>query len=230
MLRAFAFLLLATLLLRPLAAPAQVPMAATPDKTPLQWFKIALVHTKAADVIDEMHWHNPTSYGYIYNMPWGVEHVSAEGSDNSLWLRATVDAFAETKSIVKVLDRAGYKFAPSLAFLRVPAGDMRLKWTNGPAQGLEVSNLNRKIAKAFQELTKTGTETKTIRSGEWSHYDPIDLVVDAPKLRPDGSLTLGFTYNCWNGPPVEVSGIRPSDVLAVRGAGSLQVTLIQVNY
>ena len=226
--RAFTFLLLAALLLRPFAASAQTP--APPDKMPLRWFRIALVHTKAADVIDEMHWHNPTSYSYIFNMPWGVEHVSAEGGDHSLWLRATVDAYAETERIVTVLDREGYKFAPSLTFLPVPAGDTRLKWMDGPTQGLEVSSPDERVAKAFGELTASGAKTETIRLDEWSHYKPIDLVVDVPRLRPDGSLTLDFTRSCWDGPPVEVSGVHPGDVLAVRGKLNAQVTLVQVNY
>ncbi len=230
MLRTSAFLLLAALLLRPLAAAAQTPPTAPPDKTTLRWFRIAVVHTKAADIIDEMHWHNPMSYGYIYNMPWGVEHVSAVGGENALWLRATVDAYAKTNSIVKVLDQAGYKFAPTLTFLRVPAGDTRLKWMDSPTQGLEVSRPDKRIAKAFGELTEAGTETKTIHLDEWSHYDPIDLVVNSPSLHGDGSLTLGFTHSCWNGPPVEVSGVHSGDVLAVRGKSNPQVALVQVSY
>ena len=230
MLRAPAFLLFASLAFLPAALPAQTPTPALPDKTTLHWFRITLVHAKAPDIIEEMHWHNPTSYGYIFNMPWGVEHVSAVGSDDALWLRATVDAYAETKGIVKVLDKGGYKFVPALTFLPVPAGDTRLKWMNSPTWGLEVSSTEERTANAFRELIKAGTETKTIRLGEWSLYDPIDLVVDTPKLRPDGLLTLDFTYGCWNGPPIEVSGIHSGDVLAVRSKQNSQITLVQVNY
>lgn len=230
MLRAPAFLLFASLAFLPAALPAQTPTPALPDKTTLHWFRIALVHARAPDIIEEMHWHSPASYGYIFNMPWGVEHVSAVGSDDALWLHATVDAYAETKDIVTVLDRAGYKFAPTLTFLQVPPGDTHLHWLDGPTQGLEVSSTHERTANAFWELTNAGTETKTIRLGEWSLYNPIDLVVDAPKLRPDGLLTLDFTYGCWNGPPVEVSSIHSGDVLAVRSKQNPQVTLVQVNY
>lgn len=225
--RLFPRLLLAALLLAPVAAPAQTPGFTLEQTRTLRWSTLALQHTKAADIVQEMHWSSQPANS-IFTLPPGTKYVFAE-PPNTLLVLATPDGFEETKNIVKALDKTGYAFAPTLTFLSVPAGDTHIRWIEDPAAGLEVTAVPGG-AKAFQEIMATGAVAKAVKIDQFLLYDPIDLIADTPHLHGDGLLTLDFAFGCWNGPPVQVSGVHRGDVLAVRGKQLFQVTLIRVNY
>ncbi len=226
--RIFRHLLLAALLLSPIAASAQIPGFTLEQAHILRWFTLPLQHTQASDIVQEMHWSGPPSDS-LFTLPEGVEHIFAETKSNTLLVRATPDGDTETRNIVKVLDKAGYAFAPTLAFLPAPKGDTHIHWTDASTQGLEVRVLPGG-EETFRAIIKSGAPAKTVNLDRFLLYNPIDLIVDTPRLRGDGSLMLDFSYGCWNGPPVEVSGIRRGDVLVVRGRQLSCATLIQVNY
>ncbi|MGI4787645.1 MAG: hypothetical protein ACRYFS_02215 [Janthinobacterium lividum] len=186
-------------------------------------------HTQAKDVIQEMHWANLTPPANSLYLPQGVSQVAAQPGSNALLVQATVGGYVQVRKIVEMLDVKGYTFAPTLTFLRLPSGDKHFNWVDGPTQDLEVGILA-DGTKAFQEITKAGITSKKIKLYSRSVYDPIQLVIDTPRLNPDGSLTLNFTTTSWDGFPVQISSIHRGDVLAVRGKSFSSVTLIQVDY